>query len=153
MMADDTYIFVTADQGLCCDHRGLGKQNVFDYSVPLPWRQTRTLAPVRALLIILGCLLAGCKPPGPPPSSIAEPARLGYTDAIQDFLAKGADPNAKDGSGTPLIVLTMGPNGENSAARALLDAGANVDGTGPGGRTALMEACNWVAPGRSASAS
>ncbi|MEN8864180.1 MAG: acyltransferase family protein [Akkermansiaceae bacterium] len=64
----------------------------------------------------------------------------GDFDEVGKLLRRGADPNSRDGNGTPLLHLaSIADNGEMVAL--LLENGAELDGRGMDGGTALMSAC------------
>ena len=56
-------------------------------------------------------------------------ARAGYQQAVKMLLAKGADPNSKDGKGNTALLLASGAD----VVESLLTAGANEKVKGPGG--------------------
>jgi len=58
---------------------------------------------------------------------------------IRDLLAKGADPNAKDKQGVPLLLLAL-DKGAPDIPRALLDRGARMDVRDSEGETPLLHA-------------
>lgn len=67
--------------------------------------------------------------------------RMGDADLVRDILFLGADANATDKRGNPMIVRAVrGIIVESSVVQALLDAGADPAAAGPDGLTALGHA-------------
>ena len=83
-------------------------------------------------------------PPSPPPPT-ADPTAFieaicqGNIGAVQDFLAKGADVNAKDASGRAPLTAAV-ESGYFPIVRLLLDKGAELDSRNSTGQTILMAA-------------
>lgn len=69
-----------------------------------------------------------------------ELCRLGEARALRFFLGRGADPDARDGSGRTSLMRVKRGGGGGACAAALLEAGASVALVGPAGETALMMA-------------
>jgi hypothetical protein len=70
-------------------------------------------------------------------------ARAGTVPAVECLLRHGADPNLRGGlNGWTPLMHTVHKN-QSGAARALLDGGAQVDGRGRSGETALMMAAGY----------
>ena len=86
--------------------------------------------------------------PEPPPEpstakapaiSIWDAARTGNIEAIKQFIADGADVNAKaSDASTPLHLAAL--KGQKEIAELLIAEGANVNAKGTGGRTPLNTA-------------
>ena len=57
-------------------------------------------------------------------------------DRLQLMLACGADPDSRDKKGTPVLLLAV-RNGDALSVQALLDAGADIDGTDADGCSAV----------------
>ena len=68
--------------------------------------------------------------------------RKGDVKQVQELLKKGADVNAKDGHGSPALVLAAESDyrGRTELMKLLLEKGADVNAKTKGGWTALMEA-------------
>ena len=64
---------------------------------------------------------------------------MGARILVQQALAQGADPNSRNESGEPALLLAA-RKGNEEIVKALLDAGADVNGATEDGLTALMEA-------------
>lgn len=96
----------------------------------------RRLATAAFVLLVIGCHAA--------PASIFEAVETGRVQAVQDYLRRGGDANARDPRGMPLIVLSVGPHGSCAVTQFLMRDGADVNATGPNGQTALMEAAMWT---------
>lgn len=64
----------------------------------------------------------------------------GDNAAVQDLLAKGADPKSKQGAGALVRAAILG---NTSIVKALLDKGADVDARDSSGETPLMVAATW----------
>ena len=65
-------------------------------------------------------------------------------NAFQTLLANGANPNlANNRGGAPLQVAAMLPGDSFFYTEKLLESGADVNLSGPGGRTALHNAAQW----------
>lgn len=71
--------------------------------------------------------------------SLAEAVRQDSPRDVQGWIEKGADPDARDPEGTPLLIVAIG-RGEPEIARLLIDAGAEVNARGPHGHSALRAA-------------
>jgi len=69
--------------------------------------------------------------------------RAGAVPAVETLLRHGADPNLRGGVNgwTPLIHAIH--KNQSGAAKALLDSGAQLDGCGRSGETALMMAAGY----------
>lgn len=70
-------------------------------------------------------------------------ARVGYVPVIQSLLRHGADPNLRGGVNDWTPLMHAAHKNRICAARALLDGGAQVDGRGRSGETALMMAAGY----------
>jgi len=73
--------------------------------------------------------------------------RSGHFDNVKTFLDKGADPNARDEMGNPALEYAVRVGGvevgDEWIVRLLLERGADINGGGYDGRTALMEATRF----------
>lgn len=107
---------------------------------PRPSTDQRRLA--RPLNFACAVLLAVLAAPGAlaQPNSDLQFAVVNDRAAlVKEVLAKGADANAVDAEGVPMLVLAA-RNGSAGAVDALLAGGAKVNGRTPTGDTALMTA-------------
>ena len=74
-----------------------------------------------------------------PDISIWDAARVGSIEAVKQFIADGADVNAKaSDASTPLHLAAL--KGQKEIAELLIAEGANVNAKGTGGRTPLNTA-------------
>ena len=90
-----------------------------------------------------GAELKAAQPESPtakaPDISIWDAARTGNIEAIKQFIADGADVNAKaSDASTPLHLAAL--KGQKEIAELLIAEGANVNAKGTGGRTPLNTA-------------
>ena len=76
---------------------------------------------------------------------LIETVRRGDTQAVQDLLDQGADPNAHNQSDYTALMTAVHFNYER-IVRILLDAGADIDAQDTSGTTALMVACKNIIP-------
>ena len=97
---------------------------------------------MRQLLItIAALLLVGCgesQSPEPPDISIYDAANDGNIEAVKQHLADGADVNAKNDFGTPLIAAAG--SGHKEIVELFIAEGADVHAKADETRTPLMEA-------------
>ena len=68
--------------------------------------------------------------------NLIQAVKTGHPPIVQAFLAKGADVNAVDDNGGPVLVWAVAGGGAE-AVRLLLEAGADVNATDADGMTAL----------------
>jgi hypothetical protein len=97
----------------------------------------------RILPILLGALLLGCgKTPAPntPEIPIHEAVVRGDLKAIQDHIAAGSDLNGLDNISQSTPLMTAATFGHVDIAKALIDAGANLNIKNNDGSTALISA-------------
>lgn len=95
--------------------------------------------PVLVLVLVL-CVACTSVPENPP---LIQAAWSGNPETVAALLKSGADPNQANHQGlTPLMASTWGKTGHGDlrSVKALLAAGATVNGTDTFGRTALMNA-------------
>lgn len=90
--------------------------------------------------LLLLALLAGCSKSTPPAISIQDATRTGNLEAIQQHIKAASNLNEKapDSGGSPLN--TAAAFGQIAAARALIQAGADVNSRAKDGATPLMTA-------------
>ena len=65
----------------------------------------------------------------------------GNTSKIEKLIKKGADVNAKDENGAP-VLMAAAANGQTEIVKMLLDKGADVNVKDKDGKTALMYAAD-----------
>ena len=63
-------------------------------------------------------------------TALHEAARQGHANVVRALLARGADPNAREGGDNTTPLHWAAARGDLETVRALLDAGADVQGTG-----------------------
>lgn len=95
---------------------------------------------MRRSFLLFALLCAACCSEPPAPSSPAEAIRSRNLEALQQILAAGADPQASDYNGTPLLHLAV-DRGHQPIVELLLDAGTEVDARdADSGKTPLFAA-------------
>jgi len=106
-------------------------------------RPPNTVKAMSIGMLALG-LLAGCgkqQNEAPPPSvGLHEAALRGNLQAIREHIAAGSNLNEKDPSGGGSPLITAAAFGQTEVARALIEAGADLNAKNNEGSTALHTA-------------
>jgi uncharacterized protein len=109
----------------------------------------RSVSCISALAVVIGLL--GCVSTDRLSSSasqdfsigsdhpFAEAVKLGHSRAARVWLARGQDPNTRDGSGTPVLNIAAF-TGQSELVQDLLSRGADVNATDRSGTCALIQA-------------
>lgn len=124
--------------------------------VPSPWKAPRGMRVLLAMSLMLAST-AGCARQGTdvnPGKSFANPGNAQFADAVlrddealaRQLLAAGANPDAVDDKGQPLLQWAM-KRGDRGAVRLLLALGADPARGDQDGRTALHLAAMGKTPG------
>ena len=79
--------------------------------------------------------------------AIKRAAGRSSSEIVQELIAAGADVNATDESGKPLLIVAVSESGNAAVVRALLAARARVDARDQNGDTALIAAVREYLPG------
>lgn len=94
--------------------------------------------------LILAMTLWGCQPRTENPKIVTQVMRYDV-DAVNAYLGGGGDPNLRSRDGDPLLYLAASSEFGFETAKALIGAGADVDGVSSGGRSVLHNAASWCA--------
>ena len=91
----------------------------------------------RILIPLLLCLLTGCGKPNPPGVSLQDAARQGNLQAIRQHIKAGSNLNEKDPATGATPLITAATFDQSEVARALINAGADLNVRNNDGSTAL----------------
>lgn len=92
------------------------------------------------MIVLIACLSACAQQPATPSMSLHEAAMLGNLEAIQQHIEAGSNLNERDTMGGASPLITAAVFGQSEVAKALIEAGADVNFTNNEGSTALITA-------------